>query len=334
MLPKHVDALASRSAITILKTHPSASQLSSQANLSISLDGIIQYKTTTQQEQLFQGLNPNEIEKCIKKDTWYQIKCGKLIEQGEHNNDQEGKEHKEFILNKSKVRKRVLAFANLNKSKKFLSFITMTFPCGMSDFGGLIILNIWLTRIRKIRPSFSYLWVCERQKNGTIHFHILTNEYLNIRIINHFAKVAIHNRLTDGYEPDINFDYNKYNGVDVRRIYNTKGVVAYITKYISKNDNKWNHLCWNCSSNISNLLVTQRITSDQLTKLLEYTAQKGLQQLDLTKCINYEHVLIIPFNKPPPQHIFREMEELNNYIYENLDTIISESKDTIQAQGK
>jgi hypothetical protein len=32
----------------------------------------------------------------------------------------------------------------------------------------------------------TYLWVAERQKNNTIHFHLLTNDFMEIRIVNEF----------------------------------------------------------------------------------------------------------------------------------------------------
>ena len=74
-----------------------------------------------------------------------------------------------YRLNKTKVRSKIMAYANLKRSKKFMAFYSISFPKGLSDEIIRTIHNTALTRVRKYRKSFSYIWVAERQKNGTLH---------------------------------------------------------------------------------------------------------------------------------------------------------------------
>jgi len=79
-----------------------------------------------------------------------------------------------FSVNKKEIRRRIQGMINAQKYAKGvpkLFFITISFPPCISDRVGYRLLNTWLTRLRKWRKKMSYLWVAERQKNGTIHFH-------------------------------------------------------------------------------------------------------------------------------------------------------------------
>ncbi len=91
-----------------------------------------------------------------------------------------------------------------------MAFYSISFPAGLSDSSCYQILNTCLTRIRKWRKKFSYIWVAERQKNGTTHFHMLTNVYMGIGIVNGFFKVAIDNVLQDGIETELYYEKDKY----------------------------------------------------------------------------------------------------------------------------
>jgi len=156
----------------------------------------------------------------------------------------------------SEVRKRCTAFFNLKRSKKYTTFITLSFPSGLSDKNCRKCLNTWLTRIRTIRPYFPYLWVAERQKNGTLHYHLLTNIYLPIRIINRFMAIAIDGLKADQVGVFKKWNRNNYNGVDVKAVRNSKALKGYLAKYITKNDDKIDGAPWHCSRLFSNLATT------------------------------------------------------------------------------
>lgn len=174
-----------------------------------------------------------------------------------------------YSLNKRKVRGRVLVYADTIRrakqwKKKELFFWTITFKAGMTDEICYQLLNIWLTTLRQKNRLHSYLWVAERQKNGTIHFHMLIPHYLDAKFANRTMMVSICSQIRKGKITGWNIhEAKRYNGVDIakqREKGSNKGPVInfaekkkaralqrYLTKYITKNNTKMSRLCWNSS---------------------------------------------------------------------------------------
>lgn len=219
-----------------------------------------------------------------------------------------------YRLNKSKVRSKMMAYANLKRSKKFMAFYSISFPKGLPDDIIRTIHNTALTRIRKFRKSFSYIWVCERQKKGTLHFHMLTNEWLNIRIINHIYAKAIKNAIAKIKCDSVSYDWIKYNGVDVKLVQNVLKLTKYLTKYLTKNNEEFNGLCWNCDSSISALVTTLYLNDDEFKQI----AKKVILWKSFDKEISYfKEPLefdIYTYGSHKPKLIFETLQEINNYI--------------------
>lgn len=120
----------------------------------------------------------------------------------------------EYKLNKKKVREKCSAFFGLRQSKKFLAFYSISFPMGFPDEFAYQCFNTVKTRMREECGLKSYLWVAERQKNGTIHFHMLTNTFMQIRKVNYFMARAINTQIRSKKNKgkiNVNFDIKKYN---------------------------------------------------------------------------------------------------------------------------
>ena len=148
------------------------------------------------------------------------------------------------------------------------------------------IFNTWLTRCRKNNDLQSYLWVAERQKNGTIHFHMLTNTMMPIREVNGYMKAALITQYNKGNLTGNTAPLERYNGVDVDNLYKSKRrtkrafklskkqarrkLQTYLTKYVSKNDIKSYRLPWHCSRDISALFTSQLYGIDEYNKLIEH----------------------------------------------------------------
>lgn len=163
----------------------------------------------------------------------------------------------EYKLNKKKVREKCSAFFGLKQSRKFLAFYSISFPMGFPDDYAFKCFNTVLTRLRKNCGLRSYLWVTERQKNGTIHFHMLTNNFMYVRKFNYYMAKAIETQI-DKHNIDANFDMLKYNGVDVRHVNNNKKALnCYLTKYVSKNTIIFYRLPYHSSHDISELFTTE-----------------------------------------------------------------------------
>jgi len=166
-------------------------------------------------------------------------------------------------INKTKVKSKMYALFNLKCSRRFMAFYSVSFPIGTTDNQAFICWNYWLTQLRKRYDLTNYIWVTEKQKNGTIHFHMLTNNYMPILQINRIMAIIIHNQVHKGLQSWGESSLDRYNGVDVDSIYNSKRhrktgktlnptelrnwIAKYVTKYVTKNNEKFEHLCWHCS---------------------------------------------------------------------------------------
>ena len=177
-----------------------------------------------------------------------------------------------YTLRKGKIRNKILNFFNLNASKKFCAFYSISFPKGFPDELCYKIFNTWLTRCRKDCNLKSYLWVAERQKNNTLHFHLITNNFMRISIVNNYMKECIRTQNKKENLGISKYIIDNYNGVDVDNIWEskrkgknskrlnkteaTRKISMYLTKYVSKNDTKSDRLPWHCSRDISALFIS------------------------------------------------------------------------------
>lgn len=154
-----------------------------------------------------------------------------------------------------------------------VGFITLTLPSKQQSPTNVItseLLNPFLTEIRQRTGMRNYVWRLEFQKNGNVHYHIVTDTYLDY----HFIK-KIWNRLlaskgyikpyadkmnkislsdyVKNYEGNTNITYpeivknyarNKRENwsqppsVDVKSVISNKAIANYISKYFSKENNE------------------------------------------------------------------------------------------------
>lgn len=181
-----------------------------------------------------------------------------------YNPDTEPKKRKEktgYKLNKKKVREKCSAFFGLKQSRTFMAFYSISFPQNFPDDYAYKCLNTVLTRLRDKCRLKSYQRFSERQKNGTIHFHMVTNNYMPVRTFNYFMAKAIDNQIRSKKNQgkiNVNFDITTYNGVDVRHVNNNrKALNSYLTKYVSKNDELFDRLPYHSSRDISELFTAE-----------------------------------------------------------------------------
>lgn len=123
-----------------------------------------------------------------------------------------------------------------------LAFITLTLPSTQQHPDSEIInkcLNSLLNELRLYHNVIKYVWRAERQKNGNIHFHLITDKFIPWYILrNRWNRII--NKL--GYVDRFQEKHGKKtpNSTDVhstRKIYNLKN---YLIKYLTK-DEKTSH---------------------------------------------------------------------------------------------
>jgi len=236
-----------------------------------------------------------------------------------------------YRLNAPKIRKKIDAFFQLKATQGFCAFYSISFPCGMTDDHIFQCWNIWLTRCRAEQGLHSYIWVSERQKNGTLHYHLLTNTKMNIRSVNAFMgkTLTLYSHIY-AYRSDID---NVYNGVDVDNIWFPKHrkhgktfekrtraqaevhVSKYVSKYVSKNKEEFPHLAWHCSRDISSLFTAQNFDEDECTPLLSYfqSTIKDWHLFPGEYVDTYVHPSFLNLNN------FLELRQINNLVWERMN---------------
>lgn len=224
-------------------------------------------------------------------------------------------QHKGYRLNKSKVRKRCFAFSRLKKSAKFFAFYTITFPVGLSDQNCYKFFNLWLTRCRKTGGLNSYLWVAERQKNKTIHFHLLTNDYMEIKEVNgYMAKALSNGQKKENEETLKSFEPEKYNGIDVKKVGNTREkLVGYLSKYITKNEIEFYRLPWHCSRDVSRLFTTVNFEEEDSDRYFDLLPES----MDEYNIHYSEYLNTGGFKFIPDTKVFEDIDSANEVVYSN-----------------
>lgn len=230
-------------------------------------------------------------------------------------------------INKSKVRNKMFALFNLKCSRKFMAFYSVSFPKDTTDDEAFITFNYWLTCLRKKFGLTNYVWVSERQKNGILHFHMLTNNYMPILQINRAMAIIINNRVLENKMTWGASSMERYNGVDVDSIFNSKRhkktgknlnatqirqwITAYITKYVTKNNEKFKHLCWHCSRSVSMLFTSTLLFIEESRKVTDYLPK--LRHLYFNFKSEFNDTWIFRF--VPPENIYEKIRLYNDLIF-------------------
>lgn len=253
-------------------------------------------------------------------------------------NSDSPKRKRTYTLNKAKVRKKMSAFCRLDKSRKFLAFYSISFPTQAPDDILYTIFNKWLTNLRKHYGLKSYIWIVERQTNGTLHFHMLCNDWLDVQLINRAMAKAIQGEVNKGTLSWGASSEHTYNGVDVdspqfpkkrqnetREQYrarraearrgnaetNTKWIVGYLIKYVTKNDTEFHRLAYHSSRDVSRLFTSHVINDshiDNVTALLPDEA-KNYTVFENKEILHYS------FAFTPNNALFARLDNINNIIY-------------------
>lgn len=235
------------------------------------------------------------------------------------------KQQRTYKIHKKKVRERITLFINTRYGHYELYFWTITFPEGTADEICFRALDIWLTTQRNKKRLHEYLWVTERQKNGTVHFHITIPHKMDVRQANRAMKVILINFCKQGKMPCTSrFIGELYNGVDIqkrrdkhgnKRVTNFaekragKALGNYLSKYVSKNDAEFEHLAWHNSRAFACMSNGVSLTEYEFTDVNEFHLS-----LNVDRAITSDWVTWAPWATGPPEKIKKELYELNSFI--------------------
>lgn len=232
---------------------------------------------------------------------------------------------KSYRVNKREVRQRILGFINTQAGAKELYFWTVTFPAGTTDAKAYQIYNSWLTSLRKYRLLKNYIWVAERQENGTVHFHIAIPHKMPVQRANAMMRGTLKTFARRGEIPFSVYQCAKYNGVDIAKNRKTKRVtnfaikkgsrslVTYLTKYVTKNDTDFEHLAWHNSRGYSSIFTGVTFT------VPEFRANGMYSRMDVSKKFEGEFFIFIPWYGEPPDKLVKHLFTINSFIQSQLN---------------
>ena len=190
-----------------------------------------------------------------------------------------------------------------------LNFITLTLSSEQIHTDNEIkseILQPFLDELRKKWKVISYVWRAEKQKNGSIHFHLITDRFVwwnDLRNMWNFYQQKLgyitryrdnqmlwhrsgfrfrpelapkwsRDRQLKAYKDGIRHDWNSPNSTDVHGLKTIFDVRSYLRKYITKSEDIQDiqGRIWGCSYNLTNLkgarTFAHGVICDELDKLV------------------------------------------------------------------
>jgi hypothetical protein len=126
-----------------------------------------------------------------------------------------------------------------------VNFITLTLPCPQGSIPDKEIkskvLDVWLKAAKRRFKLRSYIWRAERQGNGNLHFHIVSDTYIP------------YDQLRDTWNDRLNalgfidrfeakHGHRHPNSTDVHAIKQVKNLTAYFSKYMAKGEKVYEDL--------------------------------------------------------------------------------------------
>ena len=236
-----------------------------------------------------------------------------------------------YKVNKSKVKRRIwLLFLMRNITRIY--FLTITFPEGLQDDTVFWLLNTFFTNMKKQGFFKNYIWVSERQTNGTLHFHIFITQYTPAQKI----QSAISSSLTTAYKKGIStypphlctnyqgFKFSRNRRGKVQNLKNLKSnqrklVASYCAKYVAKDEDITDlmpilHRRSGCSKSIGRLELSTEIMNTELDTAYRYIERHS--EIRGKKFTEQGYTIWIMQRIPPTECIlFWVYIELNEHIF-------------------
>lgn len=141
--------------------------------------------------------------------------------------------------------------------RKQLVFLTLTLSSKQQHSDNVIkreMLNHFIITLNRKFGMVNYLWKAEPQKNGNIHFHIVTDIYIDKNKFNYeWDKIQAKHGYIKNLQP---FD-KEYTSPSTRiEVINTNdGISHYMAKYVGKagQERAIEGRCWGCSKSVREL---------------------------------------------------------------------------------
>lgn len=198
------------------------------------------------------------------------------------------KKKRSYSVKRTKLQSACVS-AWLAKKSKFMLFVTFTFPFDVTEQTGASCFNSLLNNLRNNFKVTTYVWVKEMQKTGRLHYHIIVDRNrIDIKAVQKTWNNVITN--ITGVTPDFN---NSVRLGPNPVVYSVERVKRYLSKYISKTENKFSRKAYGYTENLSlydDFLITDFVNySNKL--LLPVVTLDVLQGYEILFIQNYTGVL-------------------------------------------
>jgi hypothetical protein len=184
------------------------------------------------------------------------------------------------------------------------TFLTLTLPSPQIHCDKIITREALGSLIQKLKRKFyinNYIWKAEIQKNGNIHYHILTDKFIpHLMLRDHWNDCLQLLGYVSEFEK--RWGHSAPNSTDIHALRKIRNINAYIGKYMSKSETI-RPLCghtWGRSDGIAELesfTLTETLEVFEWFQLLhdscEYQELKG-ERYCLTKFTNGFNVKTLP----------------------------------------
>lgn len=145
---------------------------------------------------------------------------------------------------------------NFKTGKMFkfkVNFVTLTLPAPQDNVTDKDLkkycLDNLIKRLRRKHKLNNYVWRAERQKNGNLHFHLISDTYIHYQslrdnwneLLNKFGYI-------DKFEQK--YGHRNPNSTDIHAVWKVKNLSQYFIKYMSKDNPEQDKIqgkLWDCS---------------------------------------------------------------------------------------
>lgn len=225
-----------------------------------------------------------------------------------------------YKVNKAEISKRIAAVINTQKGRKQLFFYTISFPNQVTDTTAYKILNSFLTTLRTAHSVTQYIWIAERNRQGTIHFHLTIPQLFKPRILNSVIRNLIHYYIRSREIAWTHLSASKYNGLDLAKdpktrkvinfaeIQNGRRLASYLTKYCGKSKDTFKRQAWQASKTVLSLFTAILINLDEAEL---YTSQ----HIDRENPVFVDtHFCFYRWFDRPPDFVTHFLQDINRKI--------------------
>lgn len=149
-------------------------------------------------------------------------------------------------------------------------------------------------RVMRKKGMRNYVWKAERQQNGNIHFHIITDTFVSHTVIrNEWNNIQGRRGFIEKFKAK--WGHDNPNSTDVKSVSSERETLAYLLKYMMKNDKEAKQLTltpvelkkragkvWDCSKNLKIKNETANFLDEQfyahLERLFDYGDVRKLEE--------------------------------------------------------